>query len=99
VNTDDPADAVADLHYTVEAGSGRRKNKQTQIDNFNMLSQSVFPTLQTFAAGGITGPWNNFMDIIEDTFETPMSRLKLPENMPPQEGEGGGEGGGQGGGA
>ena len=87
VNTDDPAEAVADLNYTVEAGSGRRKNKQSQIEDFQLISQTLAPTLQAYAAQGIVGPWNNYVDIIEETYDMPMGRLKLPEPaQQPQEG-------------
>ena len=91
VNTDDPADAVADLHYTVEAGSGRRKNKQSQIEDFQLISQTIAPVLQGFATQGITGPWNNYVDIIQETYDMPMGRLKLPDFTPQKPQEGGAE--------
>lgn len=89
VNTDDPGEAVADLHYTVEASGGRPKNKQTQMQNLQMIGQNIQPMLEAYAARGINAPWNNFMDILAEVYEIPLDRLKLPEFQPAEEQEGG----------
>lgn len=80
VNTDDPADAVADLHYTVEAGSGRRKNRQAQLDNLQDLLRTLGPVIQAFAQSGVVQPWNELVDILgdADVYGIPLGRLKLP---------------------
>ena len=53
VHTEDPAIAAAEMEYTVEAGSGRRKNKQLLQENaqqmFKMFGQ------QAYALGMETG--------------------------------------------
>lgn len=84
VNTDDPAEACADL-VLVEAGSGRRKNRQKQTSDLQAISQTLLPMLQQFALQGLVGPWNEYVDMAAEVFELPLGRLKLPELMPPQE--------------
>jgi len=91
VNVETPEEAVADLHYTVEAGSGRRKNRQNQLENIQELMAAFAPILQVFAQGGQVGPWNNLVDILEseDLYGLPLGKLKLPEMamMPSEEEE------------
>jgi len=82
VNTDEPVEACADL-VLVEAGSGRRKNRQKQMSDLQAISQTMLPLLQQFAAAGVTGPWNEYVEMAAEVFEVPLGRLKLPEMMPP----------------
>lgn len=85
VMTDSPADAAAELHYTVEAGSGQRKNKQKQANDAQQLTQVVMQPLILY--GQQTGnfqPYNELMEILGEAYDLPMHRLMLPPLQPPQ---------------
>lgn len=84
VNTDDPHEAAADLYFSVEAGTGRRKNKEKQISDLATILQTIAPVVQAFAMKGLLDPWNNLVDIIADTIDRPLGRLKivLPQPQP-----------------
>ena len=79
VNTDDEREAACDMDYSVEAGSGRRKNRQKQMSDLQTLAQYVLPILAPFAQMGVTQPFNAFMDMAAETLELPLDRVKLPE--------------------
>ena len=54
VNTNDPAVAAGEFSYTVEAGSGRRKNRQKQVADLQSIGQMVVPFLtQVYTQTGI----------------------------------------------
>lgn len=91
VNTDDPAEAAGELTYTVEAGTGRRKNKQKQVEDAQMLVQSLLPFAAQQAGMGNVTPYNELMGVIEDAYEVPARRLQLmqvaaPPQAPPEAG-------------
>jgi hypothetical protein len=89
VNTPDPAEAVADLHVQVEAGSGMRKNRQKMAADLQSVGQILVPVLQEFAAAGVVQPFNAFLDVVAETHEMPLDAMKLPEMSPQaQQGEG-----------
>jgi hypothetical protein len=78
VNTEDPGEAASHMRYTVEAGSGRRKNRQAMIADANNLSNTLLPSLQAYAsATGDTAPFNAMLDILAETYEQPLNRLHL----------------------
>lgn len=90
ISTDDPVQAAAEYSYTVEAGSGRRKNKQKQGEDAQQIAQTIAP--QLFAYGmnvtGNFGPYNEFLEMLGQAYDIPMSRIYLPNIMPPQQEEG-----------
>lgn len=81
VNTDDPAEAVAELSYTVEAGSGRRKNKQKQIQDAQMFIQNLAPITMQFLQSGNPMPYNWLMQKIGEAYDVDLSGMQV---APPQ---------------
>lgn len=87
---DDPALAASEMSYTVEAGSGKRKNKQKQVQDMQQLMQVLTdPAMQVYAATGDPQQLNALVDIVGDALEVSVDRLKFPQMQPaPPEGEG-----------
>ena len=70
VNTPDPAVAVAEFSYTVEAGSGRRRNKGKQAADANMVMQQFAqPALQLYQAMGLAGPYNAMIRMMGEAYD------------------------------
>ena len=81
---DDPGAASSDVQYTIEAGTGRKKNKQKQQEDANQLVQTlVTPLLQFGMQSGTFGPYNALMAVLGEAMEFPMERLMLPDMQPP----------------
>ncbi|HDZ44016.1 hypothetical protein LCGC14_1705520 [marine sediment metagenome] len=79
----DPARASMELAYTIEAGSGRRKNKQKQQADVQMLNQTIFPALLGYAqATGNSEPINALIEFIGEAFEIDLSKMQIPIMMP-----------------
>lgn len=82
----DPVEAAGQLRYTVEAGSGRRKNKQARVADAQQISQTFLAPLLNLAVtpGGNSDPYNALVDMLAEMYEMPLSRLRLPPPaMPP----------------
>jgi hypothetical protein len=88
VNTDDPAIAASEMIYTVEAGSGQRKNKRKQDDDAIQIVQMLMPVAQSLIDRGVVDPYNQMIEFLAETFERPLQRMKLasvdplPETQP-----------------
>lgn len=86
VNTDDPALAASELLYTIEGGSGRRKNKQKQIADaqtaMQLLSQDRF---QYGMTTGNFGPSNALTLALGESLDMDLQRTLMPNIAPPQE--------------
>jgi len=79
----EPPRAAMELAYTIEAGSGRRKNKQKQQADAQMLVQTLFqPLLGLAQATGQINPINALIDFIGDANEMDVSNMKIPQIMP-----------------
>jgi hypothetical protein len=89
VNTDDPAVASAELSYTVESGSGRRKNRQKLVADMTQLSQTLVQPYLQLAMSGNPGPINALLGLIGEAYEMPVAGLMFPAMQPPmmQQGE------------
>lgn len=81
VNTPNPAQAAAELSYTVEAGSGRRKNRQKQVEDLQTIAQMAVPILtQYMQMTGDTGPINAYLRMIQNTLDSKeMADMQLPD--------------------
>jgi hypothetical protein len=77
VNTDDPAEAAADLHVQVEAGSGQRKNRQKMTQDLNTVGQTLMPVMQMYAQAGDPSTLNAFVEMMAENIEVPLGRLKF----------------------
>jgi len=80
INTDDPAEAVGEFAYQVEAGTARRKNKQAQAADMSMLTNTLMPVeVQAWqTTGDPTGP-NALIDLMGQTINRPVAGMMLPD--------------------
>jgi hypothetical protein len=83
VNTDDPAVAAAELSYSVESGSGRRKNRGKMAADVTQLAQTFAPAYLQLAMGGNPGPLNGLIGMIGEAYEIPVATLMFPVIQPP----------------
>ena len=93
INTPDEAEAVGEFTYQVEAGTARRKNRQAEAADMNMLVQTLMPTmLSVWQTSGDPTGINNLIGLVGTTLERPVSGLLLPAFSPqpmlPAPGEG-----------
>jgi len=84
VNTD-PERAAKELSYSIEAGSSRRKNRQTQISTAEMLMQALGQPLLQYAQMNPM-PWNALVRLLGDAYDTRLDDMMLspPQMMGPQ---------------
>ena len=77
VSTDNPAIAAAEMSYQVEAGSGRRRNKQLLQQNaqqlYTMLSQQFYAFGET--PFGSFKPYINLVRMVGESFDAPVEPL------------------------
>jgi hypothetical protein len=91
VHTDDPRDATAELMFSIEAGSGRRRNLQSLTDAANQITQTLLgPMLQFYQQTGDSTPYNALMALMNTTLDgvVPMNQLMLPKQQPQQQQQG-----------
>ncbi len=82
VNTQDRAVAASEMLYTVEAGSGQRKNKRKQADDAMQIMQTLMPVAQSLIDRGDPGPYNMMIDFLSETFERSLEGMKIAEVQP-----------------
>ncbi len=80
VNTNNPDKAAAELSYTIEVGSGRKKNKQKQSQDVQMVSQNLIPTLgQVYMTTGDPTPLNAFVQMLGKAFDVRLDDVMFPD--------------------
>ena len=80
-------EAATELTFTVEAGSGRRKNRQKQIEDFGQLSQQWAAFWSQLAVAGNPGPYNWAMGLAADVYDRSMEGAMI-QAMPQEQGQG-----------
>jgi len=87
VMTQDPVVAASELSYSVEAGSGRRRNKQKQAaDAASMIQVLSQPYIQYGFTTGNMAPFNGLIRMLGDANDIPVERMVLPNvPIPPPE--------------
>uniref|UniRef100_A0A6H1ZNE1 Uncharacterized protein n=1 Tax=viral metagenome TaxID=1070528 RepID=A0A6H1ZNE1_9ZZZZ len=91
VFTNDPARAISEMAYSIEAGSGRRKNQQKATADMQSIGQLVTPLLTEYMRmTGNTSPVNAWMQMVGKTLDTDVSGFMLPPipMLPPGQEEG-----------
>lgn len=83
---------VLQFDYRVEAGSARKPNKATKVEQLNELGQVITPVLMQFAMGGQIGPWNAYVkafceahDLAPDEFLLPEPPVEPNQGMSPED--------------
>lgn len=79
--TDDPVTANAELDYSVESGSGRRKNQAKFMNDVTQLTQTAGPMVMQVAQTGNVEPWNALMELLGEALDRDMAGFML---SPPQ---------------
>jgi len=79
IETDDPKTAAVDYTYTIEAGSGRRKNIQKAVQDSQQLVQTLMPAYQQLAMHGAIRPFNELVQLVGNAMETDVSQIMLDQ--------------------
>jgi hypothetical protein len=72
------AKAAADFTFTVEAGSGRVKNRQKQSEDWKALFAAIGPMATQLAQAGMPQQYNALMALASDVFERSMDAFMFP---------------------
>lgn len=83
VQTDDPRKAASEMEYTVEAGSGRKRNKAKQLEDVNQAIPTLAPMfIPYFQATGNPTQVNGLIRMWAEAMDVDPTPLYFP-NMPP----------------
>jgi hypothetical protein len=84
VSTADVHELLHELDYTIEAGSGRRPNLETDQNNMQAAAQTILPILQQYsAASGDVKPINRFLQDWAKSIQLDASQYMLQPPPPP----------------
>lgn len=92
VTTPDGAKAFSELNYTVEHGTGRRKNRQKIAQDMQTVGQLLLPPAIERANLGDPTQYNTFVEMVATALENDgVLKMRLPPGQPmvqePTEGE------------
>jgi hypothetical protein len=86
----DISQLTRDFLYRVEAGSARKPNKATRVEQMQMAVQTMAPILSQLAGAGVVQPFNALMrdwaaslDIDAEPYLLPPPAPPAPPGMPP----------------
>lgn len=77
LSTDDPVEAAAELDYSVESGSGRRKNQAKNMNDMAQIMQSFGPMVVQMAQAGNVAPWNAMATMLGEGLGRDMTDFLL----------------------
>jgi len=72
-----------ELLYRVEAGSARKPNKSSRVEQMQMAVQTLGPILSSLAGSGMVGPFNALMKDWAISLDIDASPYMLPPPPPP----------------
>jgi hypothetical protein len=79
----DPVSLTRELLYRVEAGSARKPNKSSRVEQMQMAVQTLGPILSNLAGTGMVEPFNALMRDWADSLDIDASPYLLPPPPPP----------------
>jgi hypothetical protein len=79
----DIMDLTRDFLYRVEAGSARKPNKATRVEQMQMSVQTLGPILSQLVAAGVTEPFNALMKDWAASLDIDASPYLIPPPPPP----------------
>jgi hypothetical protein len=79
----DIVDLTRELLYRVEAGSARKPNKSSRVEQMQMAVQTLGPILSQLAGAGVTEPFNSLMKDWANSLDIDASGYLLPPPAPP----------------
>lgn len=82
VNTADEREAATEMAYSVEAGGGRRKNKQKQIADVQAITQGLQVAVQLANSGAVPQA-NTLLEFIGQAYDIPLGAAMW---LPPEPG-------------
>ena len=82
VQKKDLASLTRDFLFRVEAGSTRKPNKATRVEQMQMSVQTLGPILSGLAQAGLVGPYNALMRDWADSLDIKAAEYMLPEPPP-----------------
>jgi hypothetical protein len=80
----DIVDITRELLYRVEAGSARKPNKASRVEQMQLAVQTLGPILSQLAGAGMIDPFNALMKDWADSLDIDASPYLLPPPPPPQ---------------
>lgn len=84
VNTQDPYDAASEMLYSVEAGTGRKRNLRKMMDDVNGLLQNFGQqAMQIYTTMGDPRIINEMIYLWGDAHQADTSKMMLPPAPPP----------------
>ena len=72
-----------ELLYRVEAGSARKPNKASRVEQMQLAVQTLGPILSSLANAGVPGPFNAMITDWADSLDIDASPYLLPPPPPP----------------
>lgn len=72
-----------ELLYRVEAGSARKPNKSSRVEQMQMAVQTLGPILSNLAGSGVVEPFNALMKDWADSLDIDAAPYLLPPPPPP----------------
>ena len=82
VMTRDIVTLTRDFLYRIEAGSARKPNKSTRVEQMQMAIQTLGPILQPVAMAGVVQPFNALITDWADSLDIDPLPYLLPEPQP-----------------
>jgi hypothetical protein len=79
----DISQLTRDFLYRVEAGSARKPNKATRVEQMQMAVQTMAPILSQLAGSGIVDPFNALITDWADSLDIDATPYLLPPPAPP----------------
>lgn len=79
----DIVDLTRELLYRVEAGSARKPNKASRVEQMQMAVQTLGPILSQLAGAGVTEPFNALMKDWAKSLDIDAAGYLLPPPAPP----------------
>jgi hypothetical protein len=83
VNSQSLVELTRDFLYRVEAGSARKPNKATRVEQMQLSVQTLGPILSQLVGSGIVGPFNQLMTDWADSLDIDAQPYLIPPPQPP----------------
>lgn len=83
VEKTDMVDLTRDFLFRVEAGSARKPNKATRVEQMQMSVQTLGPILSQLAASGVIDPYNALMRDWANSLDIDPEPYMIPPPPPP----------------
>jgi len=78
INTNDPIGAGMDFHFSVLSGSGRRKDKEQQIQGAMFIAQTLLgPAIQAAAKTGDFSMFNRILERLSNAMDLDLSLFRM----------------------